>query len=208
MKTIIALVASLTLAAPASANLITTFSGGNGLSTPPSAVYFDLQTTSTAINVTGFDTNTDAASGQQFNVDIYVTLGGWSGNELDINAWSLVATGVGTGNGFGNTVDNVVLSNSFELAANSLFGLSMVYQGPGGVNYTNGAVGTQYSGSDGVTLFSGSSQTVAFSGSLFTGRIWNGEIKYTAASVPAPATLALLGFGLAGIGHLRRRKTG
>ena len=202
MKKLIALVACLAITASTSADVTTLFDGGNGLSTPPDAVYWDLETTTIGLIITGFDTNTDAALGEAFNVRVYTIEGGFAGNEFDENLWTQVATGVGTGNGTGNSVDNVVLSNSFTLDAGITYGMVMVYDGPGGVNYTNGATGTPFAGSDGATLFSGVSQSTAFSSTLFADRIWNGTIYYTA--IPEPASAAILGLG--GVVLLLRRR--
>lgn len=204
LRTMLASVLSFVLAAPASADLTTTFAGGNGLSSPPDAVFWDLQTTTSGITITGFDTNTDAALGDPFTVDVYFVVGGYSGNETNLGAWTLAATGIGTGNGTGNTVDNVVLSNSFSLAAGTTYGMAMVYNGPGGVNYTNGAAGTPFVGSDGVTLFTGVSQSTAFTSTTIADRQWNGTIYYSASAIPEPSSLALL--GVAGIGLVVRRR--
>ncbi|MBN4052743.1 PEP-CTERM sorting domain-containing protein [Roseiflexus sp. AH-315-K22] len=199
-------IAGTALASTATAqSLSTTFAGGNGLSSAPDVTYFDVAIGANPLRVTAFDTNTDVAAGDRFTIEVYLTPGGFAGNTTNPGVWTSMTTGTGLGNGFGNTVDAVMIDRPFLMDANTVYGVAFVYTSygaGGGVNYTNGTGANQaYSNVDlGMRL--GSSGGSLFSGGLFDPRVWNGTIYYDV--IPAPASLALLGLG--GLVATRRRR--
>jgi hypothetical protein len=208
MKTGVSLaaVAGLALATVASGqSLSTTFAGGNGLSSPPDAAYFDVSVGANPLTVTAFDTNTDVALGDRFTIEVHLSVGGFAGKTTDPAAWTLATLGTGLGNGTGNSVDAVAIDTPFALAANTVYGVAFVYTSygaGGGVNYTNGTGGNQAFSNADLSMRLGSSQSTFLVSTLFEPRVWNGTIYYDV--VPAPASIALIGLG--GLVATRRRR--
>jgi hypothetical protein len=110
----------------------------------------------------------------------------------------MVATGTGIGMGDDNP-SPVTLDNTFDLDANTLYGMALVMGPEAGHDYTNGPLGP-YGNAD-LTLDLGSASNVPFTGNIFSPRVWNGTIYYDV--IPGPGALALL--GLAGLVRRRRR---
>jgi len=199
----IALAASLALAFCASAHaavLTTTFAGGNG----QNGNMFDVVTKANALTVTGLDLNLIAGT---YTVEVYKKNGTWVGSENNAGAWTLIDSAALTSNGTPTFFDLA----DFNLGALSTSGLYITTTSPVGVGlmrYTNGtAVGNVYSQNADLQILEGAGKTYAFA-DTFTPRIWNGSIQYQIAvnDVPEPASLALFGLGMAGLGLMRRRK--
>ncbi len=194
----IAILSLLVLLAPAVADagqITTLFARGNGGSNG-GAVYFDVSVGANPLVVTAFDTNT--AELVPFGWTVYTVPGTRVGNETNAAAWTQVATGTGQGMGI-DIPSPVALNGTFQLAANTSYGMALVMGLEAGHDYTNGPLGP-YSNAD-VTLDLGGASNVPFTASIFDPRVWNGTIYYDV--VPEPATLCLLALG--GLALIRRR---
>ena len=198
MKRIVAVLAMLACAYAANAQSITTLFASNNGGSPGGAVYFDITVGANPLTITGYDANVGILT--SFGWTVYLTDPGvtYAGNETNMAAWTVVATGTGMGMGEDN-VSPVTLDNTFDLAAGTLYGMALVMGPEAGHEYTNGPLGP-YGNAD-VTLTLGSATNIPFSGTPFSPRVWNGTIYYDV--IPGPGALALL--GLAGLARRRRR---
>lgn len=182
-----------------SQSITTLFASNNGGSNGGS-VFFDVAVAGNALSITGFDVNTGVFV--PFTMSVYTVAGTYVGNELNAGAWTLVATGSGTGMGEDNP-SPVTLNAPFNLAANTTVGMALVMDASANHEYTNGDGSNQmYMNSD-IMLTLGAATNSAFGPSVFTPRVWNGTVYYT--PVPEPATIAALSLGLGALLLLRRR---
>ena len=181
-------------------------SDGNG------TAYFDVTVGSNPITVTGLDTNMGGiVIGDPFsNFQVYLTAPGqsYSGNELNMGAWTQVATGSGTAAGTNNPTA-VVLSNSFMMDANTTYGMALVVFDTHLMTIADGN-NQNYSNAD-LALSLGSATENPFGGGpgVIPDRVWNGTIHYQVSAVPEPSSplllLAGMGFGFTSL--VRRKRT-
>lgn len=175
---------SMGIAAPPSANSLTTLFASNNGGAAGWNVYYDITVGLNDIEITSFDVNTSATTAA--NMDVYVITGTYVGNETNAAAWGApVASGSGTGAGVDNPT-NMVLSSPITLSAGTTYGIAINMDVA--VSYTNGTgcPGNQcYSNAD-LSLSLGASQPGLFTGSIFSPRIFNGTVNYTVAAGIAP----------------------
>src|SRR5438093_2767741 len=160
-------------------NSITTLFASNNNGSPGGAVYFDLTVAAVPITVTSLDLNT-ASTSPFSNMQVWVLPGmTFQGHETNMALWTQVATGSGTGAGL-NLPTHVTLSNPIPLLAGTLYGIALVADPSFAHYYTNGNGSNQnYSNAD-LALFLGSATNVPFTAPVFSPRVWNGTIYYTA----------------------------
>lgn len=195
---LVAAIAGTTLASMASAQSLTTLFARNNSGALGGAVYFDVTVAANPLTVTAFDTNT--AETVSFGWEVYTRLGGGMGQHL-AGDWVLVATGNGRGMGI-DVPSPVALNASFNLDANTFYGMALVMGPEAGHDYTNGNGSNQDYANGDLALRLGDGSNAPFGGSAFSPRVWNGTIYYDV--VPAPASIALLGLG--GLVAVRRRR--
>jgi hypothetical protein len=156
-------------------SLTTTFVDNNGRSTAGCTVMMDVVVTNPAgLRLVGADLNLIATAPAPFEVTVWITPGGYSGNQLNPAVWTQISegSGVAAGRGLPSAVD----LRDFTLAPGT-YGLAFHHLNSG-VAYTNGTGTNQsYSNSD-LTLNLGVATSAFFSGSQFNPRVWNGTLYY------------------------------
>ena len=174
--TLLCLAAALSVAAFAPAQdicLSTLFARNNGGSNG-GAVYFDVNVLNpNGITVTSLETNTADLVG--FSMDVYTAPLTSVGNETNAAAWTLVATGSGTG--LGNNVPTPIDISNFNLAPGT-YGVALVMSSAAGHDYTNGNGTNQFYANADLEISLGKASNVPFTAPTFSPRIWNGSICY------------------------------
>ena len=157
----------------------TIFDVNNGGSTG-GAMYFDLETGPNDLEVNAMRMNLGQTTAQ-YTFDVYLTKDTSVGKETNSSHWTKVASGGGNVNPE-NTPSPATLFNTFDLKANSKYGVAIVLQGANH-QYTDGTGTNQtYSNAD-MTLNLGSASNTPW-GSNITPRVWNGTFYYYTDSTP------------------------
>jgi hypothetical protein len=160
--------------------LSTTFVSNNGGSAG-GAVLFDMNVTKVGgITVSQLQTNTSLASGGVFGMDVYTVPTTYVGNENNMAAWTLMASGSGLS--LGTDQPSLVEFPDFPLAQGS-YGVALVISGASH-RYTNGTGGNQNFSNADLALTLGGAKNVPWTGSTFTPRVWNGTVIYDCSSGP------------------------
>ncbi len=160
-------------------SLTSLFASNNGGSNG-GAVYFDVTVGPADIEVTEIDINTD--EGGSFTMNVYTLVGTYAGNETNAGAWTLASAASGTASGTIDTPSNAVLATPITLTAGTTYGMALVLDATHGHSYTNGdGTNQNYSNAD-MSMSLGSASNVPFTASIFSPRIFNGTIHYTAGS--------------------------
>lgn len=168
-------------------------------------VFFDLQVSS-AITITGFDVNLNAAAGVTGTIEVRTRNGSYLGQELSAAAWPTTAVASGPFTSAGVNAQTPVCFATPITLPPGLTGFCVRYVGAGAL-YTNGT-GTVVPGGGGANqtyataeaiLLTGAAQNAPFVGSIQP-RVWNGSINYTvgATALPcsaSPATNLVYGAG-------------
>lgn len=176
------------------AQTLTTAAPNNG----SGGVFLSLTASVFDLNFDSFAVPLASAAGTSANIEIYQRSGAYAGFTASNAGWTLLGTVTTTSAGTTTFTAPIPLPSPFLLPIGST--MSFYLQGVttgGGLRYTGTAAlppQTTWSNSD-LTLFSDVSRTgnVAFAGTQFTPRTFSGNINYSIAAVPEPATIALIG---------------
>lgn len=191
MRTVRVLAAALAMGAllplAAQSPLTTTFVGGNG----QSGNMFDIVGVN-AVVITGFDVHLTGTA----TIEVYAVTNGTSyvGNEANPAAWTLlgsVPNVVGAGAGVPTTVP---LTINVPVNPSQVQGF-YVTTTAGTLTYTNGTtLGNVFASNSDIQFLEGIGNAYPF-GAVFSPRVWNGNIYYTAGSGGGFATKTLYGAG-------------
>jgi hypothetical protein len=203
LKFVVTVIGALwVFSAPAHALIITTpFDTDNG----QRGIMFDVVVGDNAVIIDelAVDIYADTTADYEF----YTVLGGIAGNINNAAAWTLRDTFEDVEGSATGTEDFFDLTN-FSIGANTVVGFYFTNTVSGGVNYTNApAVGDVRADDGNIQILAGVGKSYPFE-TTFTARNFNGSILYTldesGSEVPAPASLALVLLGLAGMRRIKR----
>ena len=159
----------------------------NNGGTASGVVFFDLNP-SVAVLINAFDCNLTSTASTAVALEVYTTPGGYSGNETNPAAWTLVATDTGGVIAAGRDQPTHFTLTSPLLLNPGNVGIGFRVVG-GGQAYTGtgtGGVQTVVSNNE-LTLTAGSAISALFTGTFFSIRTWNGAIYYNPAAGLYPA---------------------
>jgi hypothetical protein len=163
--------------------LATPFNGGSGISAG-NACYFDLTTTQ-AVSFGEVSQNYNAAIGTPVGVAVYITPGTYAGNELNMNAWTLVGVDNGTATAVGEGMPTVVpFATPMNLPAGT-FGVAVIAVGSTERYSIGDGTNQNFASPDGVLSFqAGSVTAIPFSGAVIAPRVWNGRFCHSGPQSP------------------------
>lgn len=164
--------------APTPQTLETTFVGGNG----NFGNMFDMNAL-TDVTVQSFDINGDV--GAIFDVEVYAKSGTYVGSETDPGAWTLIGTAPGVVSNGDGVATPLGLALGYAMAAGEThaFYVTPTDFTSGGFNYTNGnAVGDVFASDANIEFLEGAGSGYPFNGTLFSPRVFNGNIIYDAGA--------------------------
>ena len=157
-------------------SLETTFAGGNG----NFGNMFDMNALND-VTINSFDIHGD--TGATFDVEVYAKTGTYVGFETDPGAWTLIGTAPGivsNGDGVATPLD-LMLGYVMDAGETHAFYVTPTDFSTGGFNYTNGTgVGNVFASDANIEFLEGSGSGYPFDGTLFSPRVWNGNIIYSA----------------------------
>ena len=164
--------------APAPVSLETTFAGGNG----NFGNMFDINAV-TDVTVQSFDIHGD--TGATFDVEVYAKSGTYIGSETDPGAWTLIGTAPGVVSNGDGVATPLGLALNYAMAAGEThaFYVTPTDFSTGGFNYTNGTgVGNVFASDANIEFLEGAGSGYPFNGTLFSPRVFNGNIIYDAGA--------------------------
>jgi hypothetical protein len=125
-------------------------------------------------------------------MDVYTVPTTRVGNETNIAAWTLVASGSGVGQGANNPTPVDV--TDFTLGTGQ-YGIALVIGATCGHDYTNGTGTNQVFSNADLTISAGAASNVPFTAGIFDPRVWNRTLYYTSQGGVACASSGTVGTG-------------
>jgi hypothetical protein len=191
-------------AAAAATLSTTTNNNGNG------GVFMNLTAGAQTVTIGSFDTYFQSSAGTSLNVEVWTRPGSYLGFDSSSVGWTLLETVATTSAGM-TSLAPINLTSGITIGSGSTVGVYIHSITAGsGIRYTGTGVSppqTTWNDAN-LTLFSDRARTfeVPFAGGLFTPRTFAGNINYSVAPVPEPASMAALGLLVGVTFILRRRK--
>jgi len=194
----------------AGAATLTTLGPNNG----SGGVFFNLTADALSnITITGFASYFAGASALPADVAVYTRPFTYVGAEGAAGSWTLLGTVSGTSGATNATLSApFTLTAPISIAAGTTVGVYLhgITTGNGLRYQGTGATATQTFTDGTLTLTGGAARTgaTAFGGTLFSPRVFSGELYYDVTPIPEPGTYGLMALGLLGLGlrHLQRQR--
>lgn len=172
-----------------------------------------------ALTLTGkFDLNLGGAGGFANTYQVYTKSSALSGLETNKSLWTLLGTASVSSTNPQGTFTTIDVNNTFNVNAGQTIGLAffMASNSPvdGYIGYRSGA----NSYTDGTATIStglakgyrggfDANTDLLFDVDTFTPRSWSGQVQYTTAAVPEPASMAAIGMFTIGFFARKRKKS-